>query len=457
MIAVLAAIVHGATGADPALWAHLREYVLARVVANTAILVVGVVAIAVVLGTSLAWLTAACDFPGRGFFSWALLLPMAMPAYVLAFVAVATLDYAGAVPVALRGWFGADFAVPPIRSTGGVIAVLGARELSLRLPDGARRLPDAWRTRARGGPVARLRPLGGTLPRRDAARAALARRWRGARRDGDARGFRRRVGLQLRHVHDRDLQGLVRRSSRSRPRSRSHSSCSASSRSRLPPSSSRAGAAATRRPIPGTRAPARLALPGARGWLAFAFAAAVFALGFVLPGVALARWALEVAPLDLDARYVDYILRTLASPAWRQSPASRSPLVLGYATRLAVAPRRAWPRASRRSAMPFPGTVLAVGVVTRARRHRRSLPLVRGRRGTLAAGHGVRAAARLRRALPRGRPRPGAGRIRAHPARRSRKRRARSGSRRARSSRACTCRCSAPASARRSCSCSSTS
>ena len=54
---------------------------------------------------------------------------MAMPAYVLAFVAVATLDYAGAVPVALRGWFGAGFVVPPIRSTGGVIAVLGARGL----------------------------------------------------------------------------------------------------------------------------------------------------------------------------------------------------------------------------------------------------------------------------------------------------------------------------------------
>jgi iron(III) transport system permease protein len=119
MLAVLAAIVHGATGADPALWAHLTEHVLARVVANTAALVVGVVVIAVALGTSLAWLTAACEFPGRGFFAWALYLPMAVPAYVLAFVAVATLDYAGAVPTAMRAWFGADLAVPPIRSTVG--------------------------------------------------------------------------------------------------------------------------------------------------------------------------------------------------------------------------------------------------------------------------------------------------------------------------------------------------
>ena len=126
MIAVLVAVVHGATGADPALWAHLREHVLARVVEHLdprgrrrrdcqA------------LGTSLAWLTAACDFPGRGFFSWALLLPMAMPAYVLAFVAVATLDYAGVVPTALRGWFGSGLRLPPIRSTGGAIAGARAR------------------------------------------------------------------------------------------------------------------------------------------------------------------------------------------------------------------------------------------------------------------------------------------------------------------------------------------
>ena len=115
MAAVLTAIAQGATGADPALWAHLREHVLAGVTVNTAVLVLGNVALALALGTSLAWLTAACDFPGRGFFAWALYLPMAMPAYVLAFVAVATLDYAGVVPTALRGCFGADLQVPPIR------------------------------------------------------------------------------------------------------------------------------------------------------------------------------------------------------------------------------------------------------------------------------------------------------------------------------------------------------
>ncbi|MFZ2508868.1 MAG: hypothetical protein WAW79_10415, partial [Steroidobacteraceae bacterium] len=124
MIAVLATVLQGAAGGDAEIWAHLRQHVLARVTGNTVVLVLGVVVLAAMLGTALAWLTAACEFPGRAFFSWALLLPMAMPAYVLAFVAVATLDYAGAVPVALRGWLGDGLWLPPIRSAGGVILVL---------------------------------------------------------------------------------------------------------------------------------------------------------------------------------------------------------------------------------------------------------------------------------------------------------------------------------------------
>ena len=211
--------------------------------------------IAVALGTSLAWLTAACDFPGRGFFAWALLLPMAMPAYVLAFVAVATLDYAGAVPMALRALFGAGFVVPPIRSTGGVIAVLGARELSLRLPDGARRVPDARRARARGRAVARAGPLGGAVACRGAARAALARGRRGARRHGNPRGLRRRVGVQLRHVHDRDLQGLVRALlDRDRARSRAPAARLRRARARRS-SASRAGRARYTAADAGSRAP----------------------------------------------------------------------------------------------------------------------------------------------------------------------------------------------------------
>src|SRR5262245_2360661 len=105
-------------------WAHLARYVLPDVIVNTIVLVVGVGVIGGVLGTTLAWLTAMCDFPGRRFFDWALLLPLAVPAYVLAFVAVGFLDYAGPMQTWLREAFGSSSWVPPIRSAGGVILVL---------------------------------------------------------------------------------------------------------------------------------------------------------------------------------------------------------------------------------------------------------------------------------------------------------------------------------------------
>src|SRR5215510_7041009 len=105
-------------------WSHLAQYVLPEVVANTIILVIGVALLSGMLGTSLAWLTTMCDFPGRRWLEWALLLPLAIPAYVLAFVAVAFLDYSGPLQTWVRAWLGSSGWIPPIRSTGGVILVL---------------------------------------------------------------------------------------------------------------------------------------------------------------------------------------------------------------------------------------------------------------------------------------------------------------------------------------------
>ncbi|TAM47146.1 MAG: iron ABC transporter permease, partial [Gammaproteobacteria bacterium] len=75
-----------------------------------------------VLGTALAWLVATCEFPGRKFFDWALMLPLAIPAYVLAFVYVGLLDFSGPVQTWLRGLGMTTF--PPVRSGGGVVAVM---------------------------------------------------------------------------------------------------------------------------------------------------------------------------------------------------------------------------------------------------------------------------------------------------------------------------------------------
>ena len=123
-IAVLASIALGAIEAPAADMRHLFEHVVPGVLLNTLVLVASVTVLAGVLGTALAWLITAYDFPLRSFFSWALLLPMAIPAYVLGFVAIAGLDFAGPVQTAMRDTLGAALRLPPIRSGGGVILVM---------------------------------------------------------------------------------------------------------------------------------------------------------------------------------------------------------------------------------------------------------------------------------------------------------------------------------------------
>lgn len=109
---------------DGAIWSHLLQTQLFRLVGNTLMLVVGVIVGVLILGVSLAWLISLCEFPGRRWLDWALMLPFAIPAYVLAFVMIGVLDFAGPVQTLLRGWLGSDFRMFSIRSTGGVIAVL---------------------------------------------------------------------------------------------------------------------------------------------------------------------------------------------------------------------------------------------------------------------------------------------------------------------------------------------
>jgi iron(III) transport system permease protein len=109
---------------DRTIWAHLWQTQLPRLLGNTLVLVAGVGVGVTLLGVSLAWLTSLCEFPGRRWLDWALILPFAIPAYVLAFVFVGLLDFTGPLQTLLREWFGNDLRLPPVRSSGGVIAVL---------------------------------------------------------------------------------------------------------------------------------------------------------------------------------------------------------------------------------------------------------------------------------------------------------------------------------------------
>ncbi|EIJ43940.1 ABC-type Fe3+ transport system, permease component [Beggiatoa alba B18LD] len=106
------------------IWQHLLQTVLPELLRNTFVLLIGVGIGVTVIGVSLAWLTAMCEFPGRRFFEWGLMLPLAVPAYVLAFVMVGLFDYSGVVQSLIRQWFGSSLWFPAIRSEKGVIIVM---------------------------------------------------------------------------------------------------------------------------------------------------------------------------------------------------------------------------------------------------------------------------------------------------------------------------------------------
>ncbi|MCF6318716.1 MAG: iron ABC transporter permease [Proteobacteria bacterium] len=109
------------------IWQHLRATVLKDYVVNSIILVIGVGIGTLLLGVATAWLTSLCDFPGRKFFSWALLLPMVIPAYILAYTYTGMFDVAGPVQSWIRESFNLNYGeywFPEIRSMGGAISML---------------------------------------------------------------------------------------------------------------------------------------------------------------------------------------------------------------------------------------------------------------------------------------------------------------------------------------------
>jgi iron(III) transport system permease protein len=109
-------------------WDHLVATVLPRYITNSLWLMLGVGAGVLLIGVSTAWLVTMCRFPGSALFEWALLLPLAVPAYLLGYVYTEVLDFYGPVQVTLRSIFGwtqvSDYWFPPVRSLGGAIAML---------------------------------------------------------------------------------------------------------------------------------------------------------------------------------------------------------------------------------------------------------------------------------------------------------------------------------------------
>lgn len=112
------------------IWPHLLSSTLPRYLRTTLILMLGVGVLSAVIGTTAAWLVSRYRFPLSGVLEWALLLPLAIPAYVGAYALVDFLEYAGPVQTWLREVFGwttsRDYWFPEVRSLGAAVIVLSA-------------------------------------------------------------------------------------------------------------------------------------------------------------------------------------------------------------------------------------------------------------------------------------------------------------------------------------------
>ncbi|MGG6267700.1 ABC transporter permease [Leptolyngbya sp. AN03gr2] len=122
------AVLSGLLADARSIWQHLAETVLSDYVTNSLLLMFWVGLGVTAIGTGTAWLVTMCRFPGSRILTWALLLPLAAPAYILAYVYTDMLDFFGIVQTSLRSWFGwktiQDYWFPNVRSLWGAALML---------------------------------------------------------------------------------------------------------------------------------------------------------------------------------------------------------------------------------------------------------------------------------------------------------------------------------------------
>lgn len=107
-------------------WQHLAATVLPDYIRNSLVLMLAVGLGTAVIGAGTAWLVVMCRFPGRGLLEWALVLPLAVPSYVIAYAYTDFLQFSGPVQSGLRdlmGWGPGDVGLPNIRSLGGAVLI----------------------------------------------------------------------------------------------------------------------------------------------------------------------------------------------------------------------------------------------------------------------------------------------------------------------------------------------
>jgi len=346
-------------------WQHLLDTVLGEYLLNSALLMLGVAIGTLVIGVGCAWLTSVCVFPGKRLFAWALLLPLAFPAYIIAYTYTGMLDFAGPVQSWIRlstGWGVRDYYFPEIRSLGGAVTMFSlvlypyvyllARaaflEQSVCVLEVSRTLGcSVWSSFYRVAlPLARPAIVAGlslALMETLADYGTVAyfglgvfttgifRTWFGL---GDGAAAAKLAAILLLFVFT-----LIIIERWSRKRAQYHH---ATNRYRSLP---------------------QYRLRGYRGLLAFSACFGPLLLGFLLPAYQLAVWAIETYPEMVDASFVQLTLNSLELAFTAALLAVVLALFLGYGKR--VLDSKTVNASIRIVATGYavPGTVIAVGVI----------------------------------------------------------------------------------------------
>lgn len=126
VLTILPIIVVASSLLNPSLevWGHLWNTILPRMLLNTFLLLLGVSVGTFTIGTALAWIVTVYDFPGKKVFKWLLVLPMAVPAYIMGFIYMSMFDFAGPVQTFFRDVLGLGVTFPQIRSGYGAVVVM---------------------------------------------------------------------------------------------------------------------------------------------------------------------------------------------------------------------------------------------------------------------------------------------------------------------------------------------
>ena len=355
-----------ALGPSDGIWGHLVSTVLWVYVGNTLWLMLGVGVGTIVIGTSTAWLVTMYRFPGRRILSWALLLPLAVPSYILAFVITDQLEYAGNVQSALRDLFGwtspREYWFPEIRSLGGATVVLSlvlypyvyllARAAFIEQSFG---LFEASRTLGRT-PLASFFTVAAPLARPAVAVGVALALMETLNEFGTIDFFAvptLTAGIFDIWLNMDSVAGAAQLASvlvaftlvlvvaeRSSRRSRRYHETT------------------TR-----VQALPEYPLSMAGGIAALVWCATPVALGFVLPAWVLGGYAVTFYGVTLEADYFDYVRNSMVLAAWAAVAVVLAGIVLAYGVRLS--PRRAMRGLAEFATIGYaiPGAVLAVGIM----------------------------------------------------------------------------------------------